>query len=185
MRAIEAIVLALVATIAACYFVEIFVLPATRPDFLEMGRALDRARTSAQAGHGLRRHRHHRRDGDAAQPVSALRARAEPETAEGRDVRSRGDPFQFDRFDRRAERGVSRQRGDPRPGRARLLRQDAGDRGRRPGRDVRGEQRLDSHRVSDACAAARHGRRQHAVRRCASGQRTEQYHYRARWPGRS
>ncbi len=40
MRTIEAIVLVLVATIAACYFVEIFVLPQTRPNFLEMGRAL-------------------------------------------------------------------------------------------------------------------------------------------------
>jgi manganese transport protein len=40
MRTIEALVLVLVATIAACYFIEIFVLPETRPGFLEMGRAL-------------------------------------------------------------------------------------------------------------------------------------------------
>jgi manganese transport protein len=40
MRTIEAIVLLLVATIAFCYFIEIFVLPQTRPSFLEMGRAL-------------------------------------------------------------------------------------------------------------------------------------------------
>jgi len=40
MRAIEAVVLVLVTTIAACYFIEIFVLPATQPSFLEMGRAL-------------------------------------------------------------------------------------------------------------------------------------------------
>ncbi len=40
MRFIEAIVLALVATIGGCYFVEIFVLPQTRPDLPEMGRAL-------------------------------------------------------------------------------------------------------------------------------------------------
>src|SRR5438309_8158959 len=39
-RTIEAVVLVLVATIAACYFIEIFVLPHTRPSFLEMGRAL-------------------------------------------------------------------------------------------------------------------------------------------------
>src|SRR5262249_5722845 len=39
-RTIEAVVLVLVATIAACYFIEIFVLPQTRPSFLEMGRAL-------------------------------------------------------------------------------------------------------------------------------------------------
>jgi manganese transport protein len=40
MRTIEAIVLLLVMTIGACYFIEIFVLPQTRPDFLEMGRAM-------------------------------------------------------------------------------------------------------------------------------------------------
>ncbi|MDP9121207.1 MAG: Nramp family divalent metal transporter [Acidobacteriota bacterium] len=40
MRTIEAIVLLLVATIAVCYSIEIFVLPATRPSFLEMGHAL-------------------------------------------------------------------------------------------------------------------------------------------------
>ena len=40
MRAIEAVVLLLVATIAVCYFIELFVLPQTRPEFGEMGRAL-------------------------------------------------------------------------------------------------------------------------------------------------
>jgi manganese transport protein len=40
MRFIEAVVMVLVATIGGCYFVEIFVLPQTAPDFLEMGRAL-------------------------------------------------------------------------------------------------------------------------------------------------
>ena len=40
MRTIEAIVLLLVATIGACYFIEIFVLPQMRPNFLEMGHAL-------------------------------------------------------------------------------------------------------------------------------------------------
>src|SRR5437763_16567456 len=40
MRAIEAVVLLFVATIAACYFIEIFVLPQTRPSFLEIGNAL-------------------------------------------------------------------------------------------------------------------------------------------------
>src|SRR5262244_3013888 len=44
MRTIEAVVLLLVATIAVCYFIEIFVLPQTRPAFLEMGRALVRPR---------------------------------------------------------------------------------------------------------------------------------------------
>lgn len=39
MRTIEAVVLLLVATIGVCYFIEIFVLPQTQPNFLEMGRA--------------------------------------------------------------------------------------------------------------------------------------------------
>jgi manganese transport protein len=40
MRIIEAIVVLLIATIGICYFVELFVLPQTKPSFLEMGRAL-------------------------------------------------------------------------------------------------------------------------------------------------
>jgi len=40
MRTSEAIVLPLIVTIGLCYLIEIFVLPQTRPDFLEMGKAL-------------------------------------------------------------------------------------------------------------------------------------------------
>jgi manganese transport protein len=40
MRTIEAVVVLLVATIAVCYFIELFVLPQTQPSFVEMGRAL-------------------------------------------------------------------------------------------------------------------------------------------------
>jgi manganese transport protein len=40
MRTIEAVVALLVATIGVCYFIEIFVLPETHPDFPEMGLAL-------------------------------------------------------------------------------------------------------------------------------------------------
>src|SRR3954451_20604510 len=40
MRTIEAVVLLLIATIAVCYFIEIFVLPQTQPRFLEIGHAL-------------------------------------------------------------------------------------------------------------------------------------------------
>src|SRR5215471_8152453 len=40
MRTIEAIVLVLVGTIAACYFIELFVLPQTQPSLLQLGRAL-------------------------------------------------------------------------------------------------------------------------------------------------
>jgi manganese transport protein len=42
MRFIEAVVLALVLTIGGCYFLEIFVLPQTRPDFGELAAALAR-----------------------------------------------------------------------------------------------------------------------------------------------
>jgi manganese transport protein len=42
MRTIEAVVLLLVATMGACYFIEIFVLPQTRPSFMEMGSAIFR-----------------------------------------------------------------------------------------------------------------------------------------------
>jgi manganese transport protein len=40
MRAIEAVVLVLIATISTCYFIEIFVIPQTQPSFVEMGHAL-------------------------------------------------------------------------------------------------------------------------------------------------
>src|SRR5947209_12367146 len=40
MRTIEAVVLVFVATIAGCYFLEIFILPQTQPSFREMGAAL-------------------------------------------------------------------------------------------------------------------------------------------------
>ncbi|MBZ5566201.1 MAG: Nramp family divalent metal transporter [Acidobacteriia bacterium] len=42
MRTIEAVVLLLVATMGACYFIEIFVLPQTHPSFDEMARAMIR-----------------------------------------------------------------------------------------------------------------------------------------------
>jgi manganese transport protein len=40
MRTIEAVVLLLIVTISVCYLIEIFVLPQTRPNFLEMSSAL-------------------------------------------------------------------------------------------------------------------------------------------------
>jgi len=39
MRTIEAVVLLLIVTIAVCYWLEIFVLPQTHPNFMEMGRS--------------------------------------------------------------------------------------------------------------------------------------------------
>jgi manganese transport protein len=40
MRTIEAVVLLLVATIGFCYFIEIFILPQTQPNYWEVGKAL-------------------------------------------------------------------------------------------------------------------------------------------------
>ena len=40
MRTIEAVILLLVGTIGVCYFIEIFILPQTQPNFLEMGKAM-------------------------------------------------------------------------------------------------------------------------------------------------
>jgi manganese transport protein len=40
MRTIESVVVVLIATIAVCYVIEIFVLPQTHPNFFEMGHAL-------------------------------------------------------------------------------------------------------------------------------------------------
>jgi len=42
MRLIEAFILVLVVTIGACYFIEIFILPQTKPDFAEIGHAMIR-----------------------------------------------------------------------------------------------------------------------------------------------
>ena len=51
--------------------------------------------------------------------------------------------------------------------------------------DVQPRQRLDSHRLPDARAAARHDRGQHALRRGPAGQRPKQHHHRhARRTGR-
>ena len=79
------------------------------------------------------RHRHHRRDGDAAQPVPALGPGAEPQVAEGRTVHSARDPLQHHRLDRGPDHRVLRQRGDPGAGGDGVLRQGKRDR-RRAGR---------------------------------------------------
>ncbi len=48
MRMIEAVVGVFVATIGVCYCIEIFVLPQTHPDFLEIGQRADRAQPGAR-----------------------------------------------------------------------------------------------------------------------------------------
>lgn len=44
MRLIEAVILVLVATVGVCYFIELFVLPATRPDLAAIGGAITHPR---------------------------------------------------------------------------------------------------------------------------------------------
>ena len=102
MRTIEAMIALLIATIGVCYFIEIFVLPATQPSFLEMGRALVSPHLRS-GGDVIRCGRHHWRDGHAAQPVPALSPGAEPQAADGRAVDAARDPLQHDRLDRRLD----------------------------------------------------------------------------------
>ena len=64
MRTIEAVVLTLVMTIGACFFIEIFVLPADEARLSRHGPRLADARLPA-ARHGLCGDRHHRRHRDA------------------------------------------------------------------------------------------------------------------------
>ncbi len=65
MRTIEAVVLVLVATIGVCFFIEIFVLPQTQPDFRGDGPCAAHAGLASR-GDGLRGDRDHRRNGHAA-----------------------------------------------------------------------------------------------------------------------
>ena len=114
-------------------------------------------------GDVVRRHRHHRGDGHAAQPVPALGPGAEPQAAEGRTVHSARDPLQHHRLDRGADHRLLRQRGHPGAGGDGVLRQGKRDRRRRPGGQVQRQQRLDSRRLPDAGAVVGDGRCQHAV----------------------
>ena len=50
MRTIEAVIALFVATIAVCFFIEIFVLPQTQPSFAEMGRGPVLAELSSKRG---------------------------------------------------------------------------------------------------------------------------------------
>jgi len=60
-RRIEAVIVVLVTTIGVCYFIELFVLPETRPDLLQIGRAILRPGLSQRHDHGRDRHRRRHR----------------------------------------------------------------------------------------------------------------------------
>ncbi len=109
MRQMEAVILALVATIGVCFLLQIFL---ARPDPAAVVAGL---RAEPARGGAVRRDRHPGRDGHAAQPLPPLGAGAD--AADRRRRGEQGDrlPLQPDRLDDRPERGVLRQRGDPGP----------------------------------------------------------------------
>ena len=72
-RKLEAFILMLVATIGACFLVEIFLC---KPSLGEIAAGFVPHVLSGQRA--VHRHRHHRGHGDAAQPVSALGPGAKP-----------------------------------------------------------------------------------------------------------
>ena len=75
-RYVEALVVALIVAIAACFAIEIWL---SQPDARRRGRGLHPAhRDPDQPGDALHRPRHPGRDRDAAQPVPALVDRADP-----------------------------------------------------------------------------------------------------------
>ena len=122
-------------------------------------RADDRDRH--QSGDALSRDRHHRRDRDAAQSLSAFRRRADPRLRRHAVEEARGDQARHARFDHRADVRAAHQRLDPDP-RGRDLQQDRQDR--------RGRARAGAF---VAGAAARLGDRADAVRHRAAVLRPE------------
>ncbi len=75
-RFVEALVIALLAVIAACFFVQIALAD---PDWGAVIAALPRPPRSSPIRHALSRARNPRGDGDAAQSLPALRHRADPQ----------------------------------------------------------------------------------------------------------
>ncbi len=103
----EAVILALVATIGGCFLVQIFL---AKPD---MGGVVCRLAAELAAGGVVRGDRHPGRNGHAAQPVLALGAGADPSDRQRRAQQADGLPLLLDRRGDRPQRGVFRQRGDP------------------------------------------------------------------------
>ena len=95
MRFIEAVILVLVATIGVCYFIEIFVLPQTQPELHGNGAGAPVAWVP-QGGDDRGRHRDHRGDGDAPQPLPPFGPGPFPEVAGRRAGRPQGDQVQHD-----------------------------------------------------------------------------------------
>ena len=109
MRKMEAVILALVATIGGCFLLQIFL---ARP---ELAGVVSGLAAELAARLVVRRDRHPGRDRDAAQPLPALGAGAD--AADRQASREQGDglPLQLDRHGHGAQCRVLRQRGDPGP----------------------------------------------------------------------
>ena len=75
-RALEAFIVALLLVIFVCFAIQI--AAASPPVAAVMGGLVPVARDRDQPGDALHRHGHHRRHGDAAQPLPALLDRADP-----------------------------------------------------------------------------------------------------------
>ena len=176
MRTIEAVVLLLVATIAVCYFIEIFVLPQTQPSFLEMGGALVTP-SFRHAGmiyvaigiigatvmpHNLYLHSALVQSRRLQKDESSMR----PPFASTPSIPSWPSPR------------VLCQCRHPGAGSHGVFRQRERDCGGRPGRSLQPRQRLDPRRLPDPGAVAGNHAGQHLVRHRPAGQRPEQHHHR-------
>jgi hypothetical protein len=91
MRTIKAIFLLLIATISVCYFIEIS--PADSAQFSGNGAGSGFTALSS-IGDLISRHRYHRRDRDAPQPVPAFCPSTGPQATEGRTIYPERDPLQ-------------------------------------------------------------------------------------------
>ncbi len=108
MRQVEAVILALVATIGGCFLIQIFL---ARPDWGGVATGLGRRLPDGAA---VRGDRHPGRHGDAAQPVLALGARADAADRD-RTGESKAAACRYYLIDSAIalNAGVLRQRGDP------------------------------------------------------------------------
>ena len=110
-RYVEALVVALIVAIAGSFAIEILL---ARPDPVRARCRIHPAdRDRHQPGDALHRARHPRRDGDAAQPVSALVDRADAPLRGHAGEQDGSDPVRDARFVDCADVGALHQRGDP------------------------------------------------------------------------
>ena len=109
-RVLEALVIALVATVGLCFLFELIV---SRPELGGVLRGFIPSPTVLrESGDALHRDRHPRRDGDAAQPLSALVDRADAAIRPDAGGQARGGALRVRRLHDRALVRAVHQRGD-------------------------------------------------------------------------